>query len=167
MNDLYERANKHARGAGRIQSGHYHVARSNDRLHRAVNLLSVVLGAIVGASIFTSAVEAYPWQTGVLALLAAALTALQASSGFADRAERHRTAGADYGQIRRDADMLKLKLRGEDIRRAAAIAELERIGARMTDLAKQNYALSDRIFSKAKEHFDNSHPEYELSNTAP
>lgn len=162
MEDLIERAKKYAKGSGRIGLGHYDAAHRSESRSKQLVWLNVSLSAIVGTSIFSKLVQDWPIITGVIALTAAAVAAIQASSKLANNCERHRVAGARYGRLRRRADMLKLKIEGNDIKREAALTELEMLGEELLKLAEESLSLPDSIYYPAKEKFDRDHPEYIL-----
>jgi mutator protein MutT len=115
---------------------------------------------VVATSIFTQWAEKYPVPFGLAAVLAAGLSAVQGTSKLAERVEAHRIAGAEYGRLRRQADMLRLRLEADDITREGGFAELNRIGEELSDLAKKSRALSDSIYYSAVKRFDTDHQEY-------
>ena len=164
MEDLIERAKKYAKGAGWTGLGHYDAAHKSESKSKWLVWLNVTLSAIVGASVFSKLVQEWPILTGAIALTAAAVGAIQASSKLADNSERHRVAGARYGRLRRLADMLKLKAEGNDIDRKSALTELEMIGEELSKLAKESLSLPDSIYYPAKSKFDKDHPEYILKS---
>lgn len=166
MEDLIARANKYARSAGRTGHGQYRAATGSDRLSRRLTWLSAALSAIVGTSIFADWVQTYPIPFGLAAILAAALSAVQRTSKLDERAEVHRIGGAEYGRLRRRADMLRLRLEGGDVTREMGLAELDQIGEDLSELAKRTRALSDNIYKRAADDFDADHPEYEAIATA-
>lgn len=140
--------------------GHYDAAQEKEFNSKCLLWTSVSLSAIVGTSVFSKLVVCWPILTGIVAFIAAAVAAIQASSNLADTAARHRVAGARYGKQRRRADMLKLKIEGNDIERASALAELEGIGQELSLLAEESLSISDSIYYSAKAKFDKDHPEY-------
>ncbi len=160
MTDLIVRALKYARSAGRTGEAQRRAATSLERYSRWLSWSSTVLSAVVGTSIFAQWVELYPVPFGLAALTAAALTAVQRGSKLAERAESHRVSAARYGSIRRDADMLRLRLLARDLARQEGLGELDRIGGALSALAEEAPALVDRIYDAASERFDDSHPEY-------
>ena len=164
MDDLIMRVVKYAKGAGRTGLGHYDAAHQSESRNKWLVWLNVSLSAIVGTSIFTTYVEKIPILTGAIALAAAAVGAILASSKLAEIAARHRVAGARYGRLRRWADMLKLKIEGNDIEREAALRELEKIGEALSKLAEESLSLPDPIYYPAKGKFDKDHPEYMLKS---
>ena len=165
MDDLIARANKYAISAGRTGEGQYRAAERNERRGQWLSWTSTVLGAVVGTSIFAEWVETYPIQVGVAAIVAAALSAVQRASKLDERADTHRVAGAEYGRLRRRADMLRLRLEGGDVTREMGLAELEKIGEDLSELARKMRALPDSIYKPAAATFDKTHPEY--STKAP
>lgn len=157
MEDLLQRARKYSRGAGVTQTGHYDAAHKKGFYHRLLGASSVVLSTLVGGSIFVRYGDAWPTITAVLALISAVVGSLSTATKFGEEAEKHRVAGANYGDIRRCADMLMLKINGGDIGRDEALVELESIGKRMSNLAKESISLPDSIYFPAKKKFDEQH----------
>ncbi|MBI5291070.1 MAG: SLATT domain-containing protein [Chloroflexi bacterium] len=162
MDDLIARANKYATSAGRTGEGQYRAAEKDERSARWLGWVSTALSAVVGASIFAQWVQAYPLPFGLAAIVAAALTAVQRTSKLDERAEAHRVAGAEYGRLRRRADMLRLRLEGGDVKRAMGLVELEQIGEDLSELAKKTRALPDSIYEPAAKKFNEKHPEYSM-----
>ncbi len=163
MDDLIARTNKYARSAGRTGLGHYHAAEHNERIERWLGGMSAGLSAVVGTSIFAEWIQSWPLPFGIAAVVAAGMSAVQGTSKLSERAKSHRLAGAKYGRIRRKIDMLRLRIRAQDVSRLEAIAELDGIGDELSDLAQQSRALSDRVYYAAKNSFDQDHPEYQKS----
>ncbi|BDV43933.1 hypothetical protein GURASL_28560 [Geotalea uraniireducens] len=162
MDDLIARANKYAVSAGRTGEGQYRAAERADRFARWLSWASTALSAIVGTSIFSDWIKTYPLQFGfgLAAIVAAALSAVQRTSKLDERAEAHRAAGAEYGRLRRRADMFRLRLEGGDVERKMGFEELEKIGEDLSCLAKKTRALPDSIYKPAAKTFDDMHQEY-------
>jgi hypothetical protein len=72
-------------------------------------------------------------------------------------------AGAEYGRLRRQADMLRLRIEGGDITREAALLQLDLFGEKLSDLAKEARVLPDGIYKRAAHQFDKTHSEYQPS----
>ncbi len=166
MDDLIARANKYAKSAGRTGEGQYRAARENETCALLLSATNTILSAVVGTSIFAQWVQTYPLPFGVAAIVAAALSAVQRTSKLDERAEAHRMAGAEYGRLRRRADMLRLQLEGGDVNRAEGVATLKQIGEDLSELAKRTRALPDRIYKPARDSFDKEHPEYFTTTSA-
>jgi 8-oxo-dGTP pyrophosphatase MutT (NUDIX family) len=160
MDDLVERTRKYARSAGRTGLGHYKAAAQSQRWDQWLGGASVVLSAVVGTSIFADWATQHPLPFGLAALLAAGFSAVQGTSKFAEQAAAHRIAGAEYGRLRRHADMLRLRFEAGDLARQEGLAELDRMGEALSDLAKKSRALPDQKYYAAVKNFDQDHPEY-------
>lgn len=162
MHDLIARANKYAKSAGRTGAGQYRAAQSNERLSQWLIWVSTALTAVVGTSIFKGWAATWTIAFGVTAIIAAALGAMQRMSKLDERAVKHKVAGAEYGRLRRRADLLRLRLEGGDVDRMTGLAELEKLGEDLSALAMQMRALPDRIYDPAAAEFDSTHPEYSI-----
>lgn len=87
----------HARKAWKKQD---EAARRLESQYRRVGVGSVILSAVVGASIFASLEVAYPpWSriiAGMISIAAAVLSGLLTFHKYEERTERHRAAAARY-----------------------------------------------------------------------
>lgn len=87
----------HARKAWKKQD---EAARRMEAQYRRVGVASVVLSAVVGASIFASLESAYePWSriaAGIASICAAVLSGLLTFHRYEERAEKHRAAAVSY-----------------------------------------------------------------------
>jgi hypothetical protein len=94
------------------QMVHYEYGSVLERRHFFFGMPAIVLSTIVGTAIFSS------WESGagnemakilfgLLSMLSASISALQTFLSLADRAAKHKAAGAKYGAIRRDLELLK------------------------------------------------------------
>ena len=160
MDDLIARTNKYAKGAGQTQEGQRRAAERDERRSQWLSWLSAALSAVVGTSIFAQWVQKNPIPFGLAAIAAASLSAVQRTAKLDERAEAHRVASAEYGGLRRRADMLRLRLEGGDVTREMGLLELEQIGKGLSELAKKVRTLPDSIYKRAKKAFKNSHSEY-------
>jgi hypothetical protein len=167
MDDLIARATKYARSGGRTGAGQYRAAERDERAAQILSWTSTALTAVVGTSIFTTAIQTNPIPFGLLAMVASTLSAIQGSSKLAERAAAHRTTGAGYGGVRRRADELCLMLRAGDLTREQGLSELHSIGKALNKLAAATRPLPDRIYEPAKVAFDRAHPEYDDATSAP
>lgn len=79
---------------------HEAAARRLELQYRKVGIASIVLSAIVGASVFASLEAAYePWSriiAGIISIAASVLSSLITFHRYEERTEKHRAAGADY-----------------------------------------------------------------------
>src|SRR5579859_3328793 len=163
MNDLIVRAKKYAQGAGRIQEGQYARARRDERFARWIGWMSAALSGIVGTSIsiFAQWVQKNHIVLGLLSIIAATFSTVQRTAKLAERAEAHRLAGTEYGRLRRQLDMLRVRLEGGDITREAALLQLDHFGEKLSDAAREARVLPDGIYARAVREFDKRHPEYD------
>jgi hypothetical protein len=76
---------------------------------------------------------------------------LQTFFKFSEVAERHRVAGAAYGDIKRKLDILKLEYSAkEHPAREDALRELKLVSESLGELAKESPSIPDRAFRQAK-----------------
>lgn len=102
------------RRARESQKAHYACANNFSLWNLWLGVPAIVLSTIVGTAVFASLdAEKLPgWGViaiGCTSIAAAVLTSLQTFLGYAERADRHRVAGAEYGAIRRSLELLKTK----------------------------------------------------------
>lgn len=99
------------RRAKESQFCHYEAAKHFARLHYAMGIPVVVLTSLVGTTVYATLqkVVTTPIQItiGAISVLSAILAGMQTFLRFGERAEKHRTLGAQYGAIRRHLEMLK------------------------------------------------------------
>lgn len=110
-----------------------HFSRRNLHLGIPAIVLSASVGTAVFASLETAAAGHMRIVVGLVSIAAAVLASLQTFLGYAERADRHRTAGAEYGGVRRSLELLKtIPPQSEQELRTI----LDNIKNRMDDLAK-------------------------------
>lgn len=163
IDDLIKRSKKYAKGAGRIQSGHYRAATVNERWHYGLTLIAAALSAVVGTSIFAD----LPQKNRIVlsfTIISTVASSVVQNSSKAEKAKKHHDAGAEYGGIRRQIDFLCLRIEAGDVPREKALDELEEISKTLTSLAKQSPVLSDRVYNAAVKDFDKDHPQYNDSS---
>ena len=93
-----------------IFGAHYASAVEAQRLNLRLGIPVVVLSAIVGTSVF-AALDSNPSPfakiaVGCVSMLVAALAALQTFMRYAERAEKHREAGAKFAALHKEIDQL-------------------------------------------------------------
>jgi hypothetical protein len=147
------------RRARESQRVHYECGTHFSRLNYALGIPTIVLTAAVGTAVFASFESAGDGQmrivVGMVSILSTVLASLQTFLGFAQRADRHRTAGAGYGAIRRSLEFLKTfpPSTAEELQRAVAD-----IKSRMDTLAESAPEVPARMKKmidneiKSKEH---------------
>ena len=165
MKIILERAGTYWRASGITGLGHYKSAEIAARKHRAIGIPSVALSAVVATSIFSTLNDSVhvSWRiaTGVFALVAAILAALQAFLSFGDLAEKHKAAGARYGDVRRRIDLFIVEYTGvkqADGVRDEALGKLKSLAEELGKLASDSPTLPGRLYDRAKEEFAQGHP---------
>lgn len=93
------------------QNAHYlsadHFAARSRWLGVPVILLSTFVGTSVFATLKDNPGTAFQIAVGICSVAAAVLSSLQTFLGYAERAEKHRVAGAKYGAVGRELEMLR------------------------------------------------------------
>jgi hypothetical protein len=93
------------------QRAHYMSANHYDHGRYAIGIPTIMLSTFVGTAVFaTLQKSAEPWLQiciGFASVVAAVLASLQLFLGYAERAERHRVAGAKYGALGRELEVLR------------------------------------------------------------
>jgi hypothetical protein len=115
---------------------------------------AVVAGAVVGSSIIASiSIRPGPLLVlgaGVAALLTAGLTALQTFFGYAERAEKHRTAGATYTSFYRRLDLLALRFRAATPTPVDALRELTDLVEELDRFQSDALDVPDRFYDRSR-----------------
>ena len=90
------------------QFAHYESAKLFDRINYWLGIPVVVLSTLVGTSVFANigrlADPRLQILIGLVSVAAATLASLQTFFRFAEKAEKHRTAAAKYGALRREVE---------------------------------------------------------------
>ncbi|MDH4321474.1 MAG: SLATT domain-containing protein [Desulfobulbaceae bacterium] len=135
------------------QMVHYEYGSLLERRHLYFGIPAIVLSTIVGTAVFSSFESSAnnEWLRvvfGMLSMLAASITALQTFLNLSDRAAKHKSAGANYGAIRRELELLKtMPPHTED-----GISKLlENIKIKMDDLAESSPGIPSKFKQKIDE----------------
>lgn len=102
---------KWIRRARESQKSHYDMADMLAVRNRRFGVAVTAIAAFVGTSVFLSlvATAVSPWARiliGLASIAAAVSSALQTFLRYAERAEKHRAAGARYGAVRRQLEAI-------------------------------------------------------------
>lgn len=93
------------------QTAHYISAERFARKSYWLGIPVIALTTLVGTSVFaTLQKQPQPWlqlTVGFASVLAAILASLQTFLGYSQRAEKHRIAGAKYGAVGRELEVLR------------------------------------------------------------
>lgn len=151
VQDLLERYRLRAHRMARAQ---YLAGKRSHSMHTLLGIPVVVLTAVVGTTIFAS-LGASPDSrlvivAGLVSLLAAALAALQTFLGFAQRAEKHRTAAAAYGTLKHELDLLATQLQVTSPTAANALTELRPLVQRFAAVEQESADVHDAHYDRAR-----------------
>lgn len=129
------------------QRAHYLSADHFSKRKYWLGVPAVVLATIVGTSVFAAlSLKPDPWLQiliGLASLAAATLTSLQTLLGYSERAEKHRLAGARYGALGRELEMMLLT--GAPI----SSAQTESVREKLDALALESPDTPQSIYYKA------------------
>jgi hypothetical protein len=139
MNDIVSAATRYRDYAQFMRDEHYarsdQAARWNILLGIPVTLSAAVVSTSIFASINSSPANGWKIVAGMIALVAAALSALQTFFRFPEAGERHRLAAARYGDVRRRLDLFILRFRnGDATQRKPALEALEKLATKIGEL---------------------------------
>jgi len=154
MKDLIDKTQAIARMAGQME---YAQARRAKRFSRAGFFLAwIIIGmtASVGVSHFAPYGYADPAIAAFVALGAAALGIIVRVSGSTSQTISLRVAETQFSRVRREADMLLLKMRGGDLSRAEALALVENLNTTLYDLIARTAPVSNRLLRRSGKAFD-------------
>ncbi len=136
------------------ESGHHLLADQLRRRSVQIGIPVVVLTTIVGTSVFaTLSRGTWTWVrvvTGVVSLVAAALSSLQTFLRFGIRSEGHRIAAVRYESLRRDMAAVLALPRSA---RTDPVRELNGVRLRMDRYAKESPTIGEREWSRLERSF--------------
>lgn len=96
------------RGMRISHRAHYEAAKYYERLHFLLGVPTVVMSAVLGSTVFASLQHSdIEWIKSLMAVLSVAmvaLTSLQTFFKYSERAERHKTAAVQIGEVRRELE---------------------------------------------------------------
>ena len=99
----------------RVQLAHYNAGRRHARFHLWLGLPVIILGTIVGTSVFATLQQTAEQQSaskglqitvGLLSVASAILASLQTFLNYATTAEKHRIAGARFASLKHQIELL-------------------------------------------------------------
>lgn len=102
-------------------------------------IISLFVGTLVFATFASKPIFWLQVAVGLCSVLAALLAGLQTFLGYSERSEKHRMAGARYGALRREMDVLRTSPDLVDSNM------LDSIRAKMDALALESPLVSNRI----------------------
>lgn len=165
MKDLIDKTKAIARMAGQTEYAQARLAKRFSRLNFLIAWIIIGMTASVGISHFAPYGYTDPAIAAFVALGAAALGIILRVSGITARTTGHRVAETQYSRVRRDADMLILKMRGGDLSRAETLSTVENLNTTLCDLIARTTPVSNRMLRRAGKKFDKANPE--IRHTLP
>lgn len=149
-------AEDYSKSALMNRAAHYRAAKIANQRHVLLGAPATLISTIVGTAIFAS-LNGNPDNSvkifaGLISLLGAALSALQTFFKFSELAEKHRLAGANYGDIKRQFDLFLLKYgSSEHPPESEAVEELAQLAQVLSRLAQESPDIPDVAYRKATE----------------
>ncbi|OBQ17958.1 SLATT domain-containing protein [Anabaena sp. AL93] len=149
-------AESYSKSALMNRAAHYRAAKIANQRHIFLGAPATLISTIVGTAIFSS-LNGNPDNsikifTGLISLLGAGLSALQTFFKFSELAEKHRIAGANYGDVKRKLDLFSLKYElSEHPPESEAVAELSQLAEALSRLAQESPDIPDAAYRKAIE----------------
>lgn len=127
------------RRARESQHAHYEAAKYFGRLNYILGVPVIVLSTLIGTTVFSTleqtVIPAVKIILGLISVTAGILASLQTFLGFAQRAERHRSAGSHYGSIRREIEQYLAVSNKPNLESAQVLSALrEKIDAASSDM---------------------------------
>ncbi|GMQ87384.1 MAG: hypothetical protein BMS9Abin08_0585 [Gammaproteobacteria bacterium] len=144
IEDWHERARQ-------VQNAHYDSGGYYEKIYLSLGLPVIVLSALVGGSevlVPNEVVNQFgnaKALSGVISLGIAVLAGLQTFLKLSQRSERHRMAGARYGEVRRALEEINITCAESN---KDAKIELHKIKKHMDSLAGESPELPQRILKK-------------------
>ncbi|REL29279.1 SLATT domain-containing protein [Thalassotalea euphylliae] len=138
----------------RVQNAHYDSGNLYERRFLQLGIPVIVLSALIGSAEVIVPIEAISQVlsqevaksiSGVLSLLVAILAGLQTFLKLSQRAERHRMAGARYGDVRRSLETINITCEES---MAAAKESLNKIKDKMDSLALESPEIPQAVLNK-------------------
>jgi len=159
MKELGKEANRINEAVMHAAQAQFEQAKIWQRTHRWIGVPAVLLGAIAGVGGASEAIGAL--TAGLIALLAAALTALQTFLGLPKKIEAASSSGNAYLSIQQDARIFEnIDLMGMDFDDARAV--LDELVGRQQATNSISPVPSKLARAKAKNNIDAGGQEYEV-----
>lgn len=126
-----------------VQHGHYVAALHFTRRHLLLGGSAVVLAAAVGTSVFATLAKQADLLalTGALSILATLASALQTFLSYGERADKHRVAGARYGMVGRELELMLAGLQFDPV-------ELRQVKEKLDGLAQECPHIPDTVHKR-------------------
>jgi len=155
MEDIINLIENYSKTSILNRAAHYRASRDALIKHYWLGIPTILISTAIGTSIFaslrTDPTEGLKIIVGFVSFLSAVLSSLQTFFKFSEVAEKHRVAGAAYGDMKRKLDILKLQYSmKEHTSREDALKELKLVSEALSELAKESPGIPDKAFKQAK-----------------
>jgi hypothetical protein len=154
LDDIVARAESYRRNCEIVARAQYLSADELRTKHLLLGIPALLAATAVGTTIFGT-LQSNPeikWKiaTGLIAMFAGFLSALQTSLNFSERGEKHKSAGASYSSMRREFEIFTLRFRqASEAQRAEALTTLEELHQQLAKLGQETPSVPDRHWDKA------------------
>ena len=160
MEDIFYTVNAYRERYEIIGRAHYIAWDNAARKNKWIGIPVVITSTIVGTAIFSTIKEspntAWKITAGLLLLFAAVLSTLQTILKYSELAEKHKSAGTKYHDIRRDLDYFVLKYSSmSEPNREKVIEEFESIKKKISELAEASPSIPDKFYNQATDEIKN------------
>jgi len=161
MNNIVKQARRYWLRTGHVGIAHYRAGEAAGMWHKTIGIPNVIITAVVATSVFATLADntavKFKIATGIVAVIAAILAALQAFLHLSDVAEKHTSAGGRYATLRREIDIFRLEFENaEESKREDSLTLLKKIAAKLGSLDTESPSLSEAMFKKGLRDFDPS-----------
>lgn len=140
--------------AHRAARSQYLAGKRAQSYHFLLGVPATVLAALVSTAIFasldTQADKIWVVLGGLISAVASVLAALQTLFGFSERSAKHRVAGGRYAALKRDLDVLALRLRMSETQLDEALTELQAYTSRFNEEEQKSPDVPDRLYDRAR-----------------
>ena len=156
--ELLAAADKGRRDCQVVGRAYYLCSESLSRQNKLLGIPAAIFSAIVGTTIFsTLQTESYfvlKIVTGLIAISAVILTALQTFLNPLKESERHRTAGGKFLTMKREYELYSLHYRGADANMAhEAFAHFEKLARAQNGLHDESPTIPDKFWDRARKEY--------------
>lgn len=156
LQEVIEQAEQHRTTSRILARGHYLKGKKCQINNRIVGLLAVVSSTIVGTSTFSAIIQGNPERliqiiAVFFSLSAAVFSSLQTFLRFAEQAEKHYAAGANFAALSKQFDLFLLDCDPSQRTCEAARAELTRLVEKFNAIEANSLDMEDRYYNQAVE----------------
>jgi hypothetical protein len=128
---------------------HYECSKLFEGYHRSLGYPTVILSALAGTAFVSTLNDSnILWARGFAIVLSLAVTvfaSLQTFLRYSERSEKHKSAAAEFGKLRRELEQIIALIPDGD---AVSKAEMESIRIRWGELSTHAPAIPNKVYSR-------------------